>query len=388
MVLAGSSGTGKSTFLNTLFDQELDMNLDEVGQVRETRYLITESGFDLTLTVVDTPQLGSKIDNQYGWMPLVRYIDNKFRSYMLQEEQPNREQLSDERVHVCVYFLPPNNQLSPLDVEAMREISKRVNLIPVIGRSDTLNRDELVIFKTHINDALDLHGIRVCKFLSDGLVVNKIKRYSPYAIIGSNMRFRNPEGRMVRARQYHWGMVEVENPAHCDFLPLKAVLITEHMLDLITSMEIHYNDFRQRSLRQRLEENGKLQPIVGQEGGIISYMAYKMSVVKIENGGELYEGEEERIQERARKLIDELIQKEEQRFREWKSSLLTLQTLLNKELDDAYKQIKQLERELVQLNAVTPDTAGKNVSKSGSQGSEDTGQSGSIRNPFTFKLQP
>ena len=38
-------------------------------------------------------------------------------------------------------------------------------------------------------------------------------------------------GKKVRGRQYPWGIVDVENPEHCDFIKLRSMLIT-HMQDL------------------------------------------------------------------------------------------------------------------------------------------------------------
>ena len=36
-------------------------------------------------------------------------------------------------------------------------------------------------------------------------------------------------GRKVRGRKYPWGVVEVENVEHCDFIALRNLLIRTHM---------------------------------------------------------------------------------------------------------------------------------------------------------------
>ena len=41
-------------------------------------------------------------------------------------------------------------------------------------------------------------------------------------------------GKKIRGRQYPWGVVEVENPKHCDFVKIRSMLIT-HMQDLQVS---------------------------------------------------------------------------------------------------------------------------------------------------------
>ena len=46
----------------------------------------------------------------------------------------------------------------------------------------------------------------------------------PFAVIGSNTVIE-VKSRRVRGRMYPWGVVEVENPEHCDFIKLRAMLM-------------------------------------------------------------------------------------------------------------------------------------------------------------------
>jgi len=46
----------------------------------------------------------------------------------------------------------------------------------------------------------------------------------PFAVIGSNTVIE-VRSRRVRGRMYPWGVVEVENPEHCDFIKLRAMLM-------------------------------------------------------------------------------------------------------------------------------------------------------------------
>ena len=52
-------------------------------------------------------------------------------------------------------------------------------------------------------------------------------------------------GRKVRGRVYPWGVVEVENLEHNDFIALRNMLIRTHMQDLkdVTN-NVHYENFR------------------------------------------------------------------------------------------------------------------------------------------------
>ena len=56
----------------------------------------------------------------------------------------------------------------------------------------------------------------------------KLKDRVPFAVIGSNCVLQINEKR-IRARQYPWGIAEVENSDHCDFKILRDMLIRTHM---------------------------------------------------------------------------------------------------------------------------------------------------------------
>lgn len=51
--------------------------------------------------------------------------------------------------------------LKPLDVEIMKRLGSRVNLIPVIAKADTMTPNDLVGFKKRVRDAITHHGIRI-----------------------------------------------------------------------------------------------------------------------------------------------------------------------------------------------------------------------------------
>jgi septin 7 len=61
-----------------------------------------------------------------------------------------------------VYFIQPTgHSLKPLDVEVMRRLHTKVNLIPVIAKADTLTDDEIAAFKQRVSlhcDAVILRG--------------------------------------------------------------------------------------------------------------------------------------------------------------------------------------------------------------------------------------
>lgn len=83
------------------------------------------------------------------------------------------------------------------------------------------------------------------------LQVQQLRDSIPFAVVGANTMVE-VRGKKVRGRQYPWGMVEVENPTHCDFVKLRTMLIT-HMQDLQeVTHDVHYENYRsQRLARQK-----------------------------------------------------------------------------------------------------------------------------------------
>lgn len=70
---------------------------------------------------------------------------------MLQEQQPRRIEKIDLRVHACLYFIrATGHTLKPLDIEVMKRLCTRVNLIPVIAKADTLSPADLAKFKQKV----------------------------------------------------------------------------------------------------------------------------------------------------------------------------------------------------------------------------------------------
>ena len=152
---------------------------------------------------------------------------------MRQEQQPKRHDKIDLRVHACLYFIrPTGHTLRPLDIEVMKRLGSRVNLIPVIAKADTLTGDEIIAFKKRVLSDIEHHQIQIFEppryELDDDETISEnreIMSKMPFAIVGSNTAVKTRDGRIVRAREYPWGVIEVDNEEHCDFVKLRQMLI-------------------------------------------------------------------------------------------------------------------------------------------------------------------
>jgi septin 7 len=61
---------------------------------------------------------------------------------------------------------------------------------------------------------------------------NEIMSKVPFAVVGANAEVTSADGRRVRGRRYPWGVIEVDNEEHCDFVKLRQMLIRTHMEEL------------------------------------------------------------------------------------------------------------------------------------------------------------
>ncbi|XP_047495683.1 septin-4-like isoform X1 [Penaeus chinensis] len=158
-----------------------------------------------------------------------------------------------------------------MDVEFMKRLHKKVNIVPVIAKADTLTKPEIQKLKTNLLNDIEDNKIKIYQFPecdSDEDEEFKqqdreLKASIPFAVIGSNCVIE-VAGKKMRGRQYPWGIVEVENPAHCDFVKLRTMLISTHMQDMKeVTQDIHYENFRAQCISQMqqvaLKERNKLK---------------------------------------------------------------------------------------------------------------------------------
>ncbi|KAI5719656.1 hypothetical protein M8J76_013022 [Diaphorina citri] len=268
LMVVGESGLGKSTLVNSLFlsdlygDRKVPNVNDRQGKtttIEKKSMDIEERGVKLRLTVVDTPGFGDSINSEESWRACCSYIDDQFRQYFNDESGLNRKNIVDNRVHCCLYFIPPyGHGLRQIDIETMRRLHHKVNIVPLIAKADTLTSAEVKKLKKKLLEDIEENQIQIYQFPEcdsdedeDFKQQDKeLKESVPFAIIGSNTVIE-VAGTKVRGRQYPWGVVEVENPKHSDFNKLRNMLISTHMQDLKDVTEdVHYENFRAQCLSQ------------------------------------------------------------------------------------------------------------------------------------------
>jgi len=153
------------------------------------------------------------------------------------------------------------DSLRELDIELMKRLSPRVNVIPVIGKADSLTPAELAESKKLVMEDIEHYRIPVYNFPydieeddEDTVEENaELRGLMPFAIVGSE-EVVEIGGRRVRARQYPWGVVEIDNPRHSDFLAIRSALLHSHLADLkeITH-DFLYENYRTEKLSKSVE---------------------------------------------------------------------------------------------------------------------------------------
>ncbi|XP_013378262.1 PREDICTED: septin-10 isoform X2 [Chinchilla lanigera] len=209
ILCVGETGIGKSTLINTLFNTNFEehecSHFCPDVKLKAQTYELQESNVRLKLTIVNTVGFGDQVNKEESYQPIVDYINAQFEAYLQEELKIKRSLFNyhDSRIHVCLYFITPTgHSLKTLDLLTMKSLDSKEHL--------------------------------------------------PFAVVGS-MDEVKVGNKMVKARQYPWGIVQVENENHCDFVKLREMLICMNMEDLREQTHTrHYELYR----RSKLEEMG------------------------------------------------------------------------------------------------------------------------------------
>ncbi|KAH7876531.1 Septin-type guanine nucleotide-binding (G) domain-containing protein, partial [Lentinula edodes] len=268
VMVVGASGTGRTTFVNTLCESEVlphkDCDNPETAALETSLAIkpvnvdIEEDGLRINLTIVDTPGFGDNVNNDLAFQEIVNYLERQYDDILAEQSRIKRNpRFRDNRVHCLLYFIPPTGHyLREIDVELMQKLSHRVNVIPVIGRSDSLTLSELKAFKKRVMEDISHFDIPVYNFPydveeddEDTIQENQeLRSLLPFAIMGSEEEVEI-DGEYVRARVYPWGVAIVDDPEHSDFSRLRGAILGTHLQDLKSLTEdVLYETYRTEKL--------------------------------------------------------------------------------------------------------------------------------------------
>ncbi|XP_034820037.2 septin-14 isoform X2 [Pan paniscus] len=333
ILCVGETGIGKSTLIDTLFNTNLKDNksshfYSNVGLQIQT-YELQESNVQLKLTVVETVGYGDQIDKEASYQPIVDYIDAQFEAYLQEELKIKRSlfEYHDSRVHVCLYFISPTgHSLKSLDLLTMKNLDSKVNIIPLIAKADTISKNDLQTFKSKIMSELISNGIQIYQLPTDEETAaqanSSVSGLLPFAVVGSTDEVKVGK-RMVRGRHYPWGVLQVENENHCDFVKLRDMLLCTNMENLKEKTHTqHYECYRY----QKLQKMGFTD--VGPNNQPVSFQ-------------EIFEAKRQEFYDQCQREEEELKQRFMQRVKEKEATFKEAE----KELQDKFEHLKMIQQE-------------------------------------------
>ncbi|KAF6811435.1 Septin-like protein [Colletotrichum sojae] len=356
LMVCGASGTGRTTFVNTLCGKSVlghkdsdDPNSASVEDGVKIKPItveleLDEEGTRISLTIVDTPGFGDQIDNEASFSEIVGYLERQYDDILAEESRIKRNpRFRDNRVHAMLYFITPTGHgLRELDIELMKRLAPRVNVIPVIGRADSLTPAELAESKKLVMEDIEHYRIPVYNFPydieeddEDTVEENaELRGLMPFAIVGSE-EVVEIGGRQVRARQYPWGVVEVDNPRHSDFLAIRSALLHSHLADLkeITH-DFLYENYRTEKLSKSVEGGAGVYVL-------LSKAPFLYNILTIPSDSSM---NPEDLASQSVRLKEEQLRREEEKLRE-------IEIKVQREINEKRQELLARESQLREIEA-------------------------------------
>ncbi len=265
----------------------------------------------------------------------------------------------DNRIHACLYFIEPTgHSLKPVDVEFMRRLHTKVNLIPIIAKADTMTDDEIDAFKHRILADIAHQGIEIYHAPQydqedeETILENEeILRKIPFAIVGSDNVVATADGRQVRGRAYPWGTIEVDNEDHCDFVKLRQMLIRTHMEEL----KEHTN----KSLYEKYRSEKLIGMGVAQDHSVFKEVNPQ---AKMAEERALHESKLQKMEAEMKMVFQQKVNEKEAKLKQSEEELYAR----HREMKDALeKQRQELDDKKRRLESGRPLTPEKQTKKKG-----------------------
>ncbi|KAG7692961.1 hypothetical protein KL930_004310 [Ogataea haglerorum] len=370
VMVVGESGSGRSTFINSLCDQlivepsstihmyspEELISPDREMQLRKSTVELEDGeGVRICLNLIDTPGFGTSLDNSVSFQVITDYVKHQYDEILIEESKLRRNpRFKDCRVHVCLYFITPTGHgLKEQDVVFMQSLGELVNIVPVIAKADSLTLSELKLNKKLIMEDIEHYKLPIFDFnddffnLDEGadeetIELNKyLGKTLPFAVMGSNTTHKDPaSGEVKRVRVYPWGTIDIFDNEISDFLSLKNTLLITHLNDFKDyTHEVLYENYRAKTLG----EEGEIGDVSELSRARVSSMATSMTGVANGNGAH-----------QSPKVADspalddkeEQIRLEEERLRAFEERVQRDLMLKKEEIEARERELAEIERRL------------------------------------------
>lgn len=240
LLVVSRRGLGASTLVNSLFSAPL-VKKERSDSISTTVSEIVENGIRLTISV--TTYHGEDINR------VIKYINTTNEEHF-EMEQGLSVSFPDKRMHCCLYLVP-GDKISDYEIEGLRELSTKVNIIPIITKADMFTDEELKDQREKVN--------RLFKSIQFYDYEENDSTQFPLAVIASENVYEE-DGSSVRGRRYAWGFIDIENERYSDFKKLRRILICERFIDLIHKTDtVFYDQARKALIRNESLSNSRMR---------------------------------------------------------------------------------------------------------------------------------
>jgi septin 7 len=169
---------------------------------------------------------------------------------------------------------------------------------------------------------------------------NEIMSKVPFAVVGANTEVTTADGRKVRGRRYPWGVIEVDNEEHCDFVKLRQMLIRTHMEEL----KEHTNNVLYENYRSdKLTAMG-----VAQDPSVFKEVN---PAVKQEEERSLHEQKLQKMEMEMKQVFQQKVQEKESKLRQSEEELYARHKEMKDQLD---RQRADLEEKKARVESGKP----------------------------------
>ncbi|CAG9320010.1 unnamed protein product [Blepharisma stoltei] len=284
IMLAGDSGLGKSTFIQTylalkFFDISSSIFHEDKGiypatkDITHNQAVKTLDNLTLLVDMVDTPGYGGDFKDIKAWINYIeRFLITQIKLFY-KRNSSNPETIKDDtRIHLCMYFVE-GPKLKENDIYALKILQKYVNVIPILAKADICTIEEIKRFKKNIikqaqyEDIVFFDCVSCLGSLKDELFSGPLGLSPPFAII-SGITLVELNERCIYGRQYPWGIADMNNPRHCDYLLFNRFLIGYFLQSAIKSTKILSDRvfLEQSQLKKQKKESAKQQKLASRIG--------------------------------------------------------------------------------------------------------------------------
>ena len=173
----------------------------------------------------------------------------------------------------------------------------------------------------------------------------------PFAVVGANYEVTNSEGRKVRGRRYPWGIIEVDNEDHCDFVKLRQMLIRKHMEELKENTNhLLYENYRSDKL---------IQMGVSQDPSVFKEVN---PAVKQEEERTLHEAKLAKMEAEMNLVFQQKVAEKESKLKQSEEELYARHREMKDALDKQRLELEDKKKRIESGRPLTPENAKASVS--------------------------